>query len=315
MTATFPPLPLPFPHSAMQAEGGRGGLPVGSLPVSGGDIPAPARIPFSLPATLDLLDRPPTGGGSSPEPPPPQKPEKEDKPAFEAPAAAFRPPEPLPSPLADFTDADLSAAILPLVAGAISNAPNFDDATFEAILRATFRRALAEHQNGPFQQPNFLHRTRWLMQALFSSRSYEEVLADKIRRFHVEEVYLLDRDRLSLVSYASSDPGRHSNPRKVGSFARQLALRLRDESGALQLGFELGEGRRTFVRAGRFCYMIVVIQGEINDLLKTDLDFALKRIETRYRTPFVQGQPLLKELQPLLEECLLIQSPAPPSGT
>jgi hypothetical protein len=155
----------------------------------------------------------------------------------------------------------------------------------------------------------------WHLQALFSSRAYEDVLADKIRRFHVEEVYLLDRDRLSLVSYASADPMRHANPRKVGSFARQLALRLRDESGALQLGFELGENRRTFVRAGRFCYMIAVIQGESNDLMKSDLDFALKRIETRYRTPFVQGQPLLKELQPLLEECLLIHSPVPPSGT
>lgn len=313
MTATFPPLPLPFPHSAMQTEGGRGGLPVGSLPVSDGDMPGPARIPFSLPASLDLLDKDPSGGGSGPEPPSPEKP---DKPAPEAAASSpFRKPEPLPTLPADFTDADLSAAILPLVTGAIANAPNFDDASFEAILRATFRRALAEHQNGPFQKPGWRHRALWHLQALFSSRAYEEVLADKMRRFHVEEVYLLDRDRLSLVSYASSDPGRHANPRKVGSFARQLALRLRDESGALQLGVELGEGRRTFVRAGRFCYMIAVIQGETNDLLKTDLDFALKRIETRYRTPFVQGQPLLKELQPLLEECLLIQSPAPPYGT
>jgi hypothetical protein len=278
-------------------------------------MPAPARVPFSLPASLDLLDKAPSGSGHNPEPPSPQKPEKQEKPEPEAPGPAFRRPEPLPTLAADFTDADLSAALLPLVAGAISGAPNFDDASFEAILRATFRRALAEHQNGPFQKPGWRHRALWHLQALFSSRAYEEVLADKIRRFHVEEVYLLDRDRLSLVSYASSDPVRHANPRRVGSFARQLALRLRDESGALQLGFELGENRRTFVRAGRFCYMIAVIQGEINDLLKTDLDFALKRIETRYRTPFVQGQPLLKELQPLLEECLLIHSPVPPAGT
>ena len=125
---------------------------------------------------------------------------------------------------------------------------------------------------------------------------------------------LLDRDRLSLVSYASNDPVRHANARKVGSFARQLALRVRDESGALQLGFELGEGRRTFVRSGSFCHLVAVIKGEINDLLKSDLDFALRRIETRYRTPFVQGHPLLRELQPLLEECLLIHSPAAPTG-
>lgn len=306
MTATFPPLPLPSPHSAMEAERGRGRLPVASLPVSpDGESPPPARMPFSLPV-LDLnapvtpVPAPTPPPGFEPPPPSPTSPRK---------------PDPLPAMSADFTDADLSAALLPLVAGAISAAPNFDEPTFEAILRATFRRALAEHEKGPFHPPGMWHRGLWHLQALFSSRAYEEVLADKIRRFHVEEVYLLDRDRLSLVSYASSDPVRHANPRKVGSFARQLALRLRDESGALQLGVELGEGRRTFVRAGRFCYMIAVITGESNDQMKVDLDFALKRIETRYRTPFVQGQPLLKELQPLLEECLLIHSPVAPVGT
>ena len=307
MTATFPPLPLPFPHAASETERGRGRLPVASLPVSQGESPPPARMPFSLPV-LDLnASRP-----SAPDPGPPTPS------PFEQPPPSPIPPreqDPLPALTADFTDADLSAALLPLVAGAISAAPNFDEVAFEAILRATFRRALAEHQNGPFQKPGWPSRALWHLQALFSSRAYEEVLADKIRRFHVEEVYLLDRDRLSLVSYASADPVRHANPRKVGSFARQLALRLRDDSGALQLGVELGEGRRTYVRAGRFCYMIAVITGESNDLMKADLDFALKRIETRYKTPFVQGQPLLKELQPLLEECLLIHSPVAPAGT
>jgi hypothetical protein len=294
MTATLPPLPLPlpFPESAMQTEGRGTKLPVGELPVSGAGSPR-QRLPFSLPM---LETRP-----ESPPPEPPKQP----------------PPTPLPKEEGDFTDADLTAALLPLMGGSGSGQgfAFHDDAAFEAVLRATFRRALSEHHNGPFQDPDVGHRMLWRMQALFSSRSYEEVLAEKIRRFHVEEVYLLDRDRLSLVSYASSDPVRHANPRRVGPFSRQLALRLRDESGALQLGFELGEGRRTFVRAGRFCYMVAVIRGEINDLVKADLDFALKRIESRYRSPFVQGHPLLKELQPLLEECLLIHSPAAPAGT
>ncbi len=290
MTATLPPLPLPFPTSAMQAESHGSKLPVGDFPVSDSDVPH-QRAPFSLPM---LETRP-----SSP-PPEPEKPPK---------------PRPMPQEQADFTDADLTAALLPLMEGTGGGVSFHDDAAFEAVLRATFRRALAEQQKGPFQDPDMGHRMLWRMQALFSSRSYEEVLAEKIRRFHVEEVYLLDRDRLSLVSYASSDPVRHANPRRIGSFARQLALRLRDETGALQLGFELDEGRRTFVRAGRFCYMVAVIRGEINDLVKADLDFALKRIESRYRSPFVQGHPLLKELQPLLEECLLIHSPAAPAGT
>lgn len=292
MTATLPPLPLPFPVSAMQSEGRGSKLPIGELPVSGDDAPR-QRVPFSLP----MLE---TRQASLP-------PESEKPPK----------PTPIPKEETDFTDEDLTAALMPLVAAAGGGqAFSFhDDAAFEAVLRATFRRALAEQQNGPFQDPDVGHRMLWRMQALFSSRSYEEVLAEKIRRFHVEEVYLLDRDRLSLVSYASSDPVRHANPRRVGPFTRQLALRLRDESGALQLGFELGEGRRTFVRAGRFCYMVAVIHGEINDLVKADLDFALKRLETRYHAPFVQGHPLLKELQPLLEECLLIHSPAAPTGT
>ncbi len=292
MTATLPPLPMPFPASAMQSEGRGSRLPVGELPVSDGDHSL-RRPPPSIPM---LETRP---GVPPPEPEKPQR------------------PTPMPSQQADFTDADLTEALLPLMGGAgTGTGVDFhDDAAFEAVLRATFRRALSEHQNGPFQQPGWRHRTMWHLQALFSSRAYDEVLAEKIRRFHVEEVYLLDRDRLSLVSYASADPVRHANARKVGPFSRQLALRLRDESGALQLGFELGEGRRTFVRAGRFCYMVAVIHGEINDLVKADLDFALRRIETRYRAPFVQGHPLLKELQPLLEECLLIHSPAAPSGT
>lgn len=303
MTAALPPLPLPFPPSLMQAEGAA--IPVGDLPISGG-LPAREQRPFSLPplgSTSPAARREPL----EPTPPffSPQEPERPSKPGSKPKSEPESP---------DFTDADLAAALLPLVPAAVSSLSFQDDPAFEAILRATFRRALAEHQSGPFQDPDFAHRMLWRFQALFSSRSYEEVLADKIRRFHVEEVYLLDRDRLSLVSYASTDPVRHAHPRKVGSFARQLALRVKDESGVLQIGFELGEGRRTFVRPGHFCYLVAVVRGEINDLVKSDLDFALRRIESRYRTPFVQGQPLLKELQPVLEECLLIHSPAAPSG-
>jgi len=301
MNATLPPLPLPYPASSMDSGARPGGLPVEELPVFGG-APLRQHRPFSIPPLGSLSSMAPPPFGEQPpvaEPPPPPK--KTTAPAKRE---------------ADFTDADLAAALLPLVPAASGANPSFhDDASFEAVLRATFRRALAEHQSGPFQDPDITHRMLWRMQALFSSRTYDEVLADKIRRFHVEEVYLLDRDRLSLVSYASSDPVKHADARRAGPFARQLASRVKDETGALQLGFELGEGRRTFVRAGSFCYLVAVIRGEINDLVKADLDFALKRIETRYRSPFVQGHPLLKELQPLLEECLLIHSPASPAGT
>lgn len=291
MTGTLPPLP-----TAPAAASGTAGIrcvPVQSLPLPG-SLREPEPIPLAVPALGDFTARP------APAPP-----------AGQVPADTAPPPG--HAALPDFTDADLAEALLPLVG---AGSPGFafqDDASFEAVLRATFRRALAEQHAGPFHDPDITHRILWRAQALFTSRSYDEVLADKIRRFSVEEVYLLDRDKLSLVSYASNDPVRHSNPRRVGSFARQLGLRVRDESGALLLGFELGENRRTFVRPGKLCLLVAVIRGEINDLVKADLDFALRRIENRYHQPFVQGEPLLKELQPLLEECLLIHSPAAPA--
>jgi hypothetical protein len=276
MTGTLPALPL----SAAQPGADEAlRLGVSSLPLA--DAQAPAnRAPAPLPALRTASGSPPAA----------------------------------PDPRPDFTDADLLDALRPLI-GATGGGLHFqDDASFEAVLRATFRRALAEHHGGPFHDPGFTHRLLWRTQALFTSRSYDEVLSEKIRRFHVEEVHLLDRDRLSLVSYASCDPVRHANPRRVGSFARQLALRVKDESGTVQPGFELGEGRRTVIRPGEFCLMVAVIRGETNDLLVSDLDFALRRLESRYRDAFLQGRPLLKELQPLLEECLLIHSPAAPAS-
>jgi hypothetical protein len=300
MTSVLPPLPTSLPVPA--PAGAVRGIPVQSFPVPGGTPPREIE-PLALPALGDFASRP----FETPAPAPASAPAA-------APAETARKTAPGRPPEPDFTDSDLTAALLPLVgAAAAGSGLNFhDDASFEAVLRATFRRALAEQHAGPFQDPDLTHRILWRAQALFTSRSYDEVLADKIRRFSVEEVFLLDRDKLSLISYASCDPVRHANPRRVGSFAKQLAIRVKDESGALLLGFELGENRRTFVRPGRFCHLVAVIRGEINDLVKADLDFALRRIETRFEEPFVQGRPLLKELQPLLEECLLIHSPAAP---
>lgn len=296
MTGLLPPLPTPYP-APVRSEASPG-LRVESLPLPGSQpLHEAERRP--LPSLTDFTARPAETW-------PPPRPESVW-------IAAETPPAPEPEP--DFTDSDLASALLPLVATRGTGFDFHDDAAFEAVLRATFRRALAEQHSGPFDDPDFAHRILWRAQALFTGRSYDEVLADKIRRFHVEEVYLLDHDKLSLISYASNDPVRHAHPRKVGSFARQLALRVKDESGALQLGFELGENRRTFVRPGKFCHLVAVIRGEINDLVKADLDFALRRIETRFHEPFVQGQPLLRELQPLLEECLLIHSPAAPAAS
>src|SRR5690606_22875217 len=113
-------------------------------------------------------------------------------------------------------------------------------------------------------------------------------------------------------SFASADPVRHAEPRRVDGFARRLALGMKDESGALNLRFPLRDGRRCFVREGHFTYLAAVTRGEPDELAKADLDHTLKRIEQRFELPFERGEPLLLEIQPYLEECLLILSPASP---
>lgn len=289
MTAVISPFPLPVRSSPVR-EPSSGGLP--ALPVSKSGVPInPPKI-LELPA-MDSFSRKSHDSEPSGQP----------LPRLEA----ERP--------GDYTDTDLAEALMPLVAGGVAGIDFRNDPTFEAVLRATFRRALAEHSGTPFEAPGWRHQSLWRLQALFTSRSYEEVLADKIRRFQVEEVFLLDRDKLSLISYASCDPVRHAHARKVGSFARQLAMRIEIHESGFRPGFELGEGRRTSIVPGSYCLLVAVVRGEINDLVISDLDFALSRIESRYRESFEKGQPLLRELQPLLEECLLIHSPAGPLGS
>ena len=139
MTSTLPPLPLPFPPSLMQAEDNP--IPVGTLPVPGG-TPIREQRPFSLP---------PLGNLSPPLPPPrKESPPEKEKPTPETPKLDGEATKP------DYTDADLTAALLPLVAGAMTSTSFHDDPAFESILRATFRRVMAEHQAGPFQDPGCL---------------------------------------------------------------------------------------------------------------------------------------------------------------
>lgn len=276
----LPSLPLDGPDPQHPGKGAP--LPLGELPLpSKPFFPPVSRKP--LPGIGRPVETPQASVGTSPGPP-------------------------------DFTDADLAEALRPFLSAAttVTSPPTADDERLETLLRATFRRALSEHSSGPFQDPGLLHRSIWRLQALIASRSYDEVLQEKLRRFHVDEVYLLDRSKLSLVSFASADPVRHSQPRRVEGFARRLAHGLKDESGALHLTFLLRDGRRCFIREGRFTYLAAVTRGEPDEFAKADLDHALKRVERRFRLPFERGEPLLLEIQPFLEDCLLIHSPASP---
>ena len=152
----------------------------------------------------------------------------------------------------------------------------------------------------------------WRFDALLSSRSYEEILYEKTRRFRIEEIYLYDHDRLSLLSFASADPSRHTSARKTSPAAQRIASRIRDNTGAIALDFAAGDGRRAVIRIGRWSIMAALVRGEPDALVRSDLDYAQRRIEERFQHEFDSGSPLLLEIQPLLEECLLIHSPVIP---
>lgn len=216
----------------------------------------------------------------------------------------------------DFTDDDLRKAFSPIVEEAVRNAvyakENGMDTYLEPMLRATIRRALAEYSpaSRPFQAPATFHRFAWHLQALFTSRTYEEILFEKTHRFQVDEVFLVDAASLALVSFASCDPARHASPKRISSTVQRIALQLRDHEGHTRSSFELSDQRTAIARQGSFVCLVAIVRGRSNDLVIADLDFALRRIEDRFRTQFLeQGSSLMHELQPFLEDCLLIQAP------
>jgi hypothetical protein len=217
----------------------------------------------------------------------------------------------------DFTDDDLREAFGPIVEQAVRKAvyakENGIDTYLEPMLRATIRRALAEYAPAtrPFQPPGVLDRFVWHVRALFTSRTYEDIFFEKTRRFQVEEVFLLDAATLALVSFASCDPARHASVRRVSSTAQRLALQLRDPSGQFHPAFGISATHRAIARRGRHVVLVAIVRGRPGELVLADLEFALRRIEDHFRDQFAQeGSALLHELQPFLEDCLLIQAPA-----
>jgi hypothetical protein len=218
---------------------------------------------------------------------------------------------------ADFTDADLREAFGPFIEQAVREETHSKEASInsylEPMLRATVRRALAESSPGsrPFHSPGALDRMIWHLQALFTSRTYEDIFFEKTNRFQVGEVFLVDASSLALVSFASCDPARHASPRRVENAVQRLAMQLRDENGKIRETFELPDQRNVITCSGRFVILMAVVRGQPSDLVIADLQFALHRIEDRFREQFQQqGSPLLHALQPFLEDCLLIQAPA-----
>jgi hypothetical protein len=215
----------------------------------------------------------------------------------------------------DFTDEDLRQALVPILQTAVRQAIHASgiDNDLEPMLRATMRRTLAEQSSGtrPFHPPGVIDRMIWHFQALFSSRTYEDIFFEKTHRFQVEEVFLVDVSSLALVSFASCNPARHASAKRVGTAVQLIALQLRDEHGKIRETIDLDNQRHAISRQARFVILIAVIRGKANDLVTADLEFGLRRIEDRFVEQFKnEGSPLLHVLQPFLEECVLIQAPA-----
>ncbi len=225
--------------------------------------------------------------------------------------------QPQPAKAADFTDADLTEALAPIIRQAVQSTARAREESLsqqlEPLLRASIRRALAEYNptSRPFRQPGLWDRFFWRLVALFTSRTYEEIVFEKTHRFLVEEVYLLDRRSLALISYASNDPARHASPQRIEATVQRLARQVRSTDGQVPPSFELPERRTALTCLGDVGLLVAVTRGTPNDLLAADLHFALQRIEERFHERLsTTADPLLRELQPYLEDCLLIQAPA-----
>ena len=223
--------------------------------------------------------------------------------------AAMDPTEPLPT---EFTDADLAAAIAPLLPSRAEGSLVPDH--FEAALRSAMRRTLAQHIGSPFDDPALAQKTLWRFNALFSSRSYDEVVQEKTGRFRIEELYLLESERLTMISFASVDPSRHANPRKVHATVDRIAAKARLEGRPAPTEFSLKKPLRVLIRQVDDLVLAAVVRGQPDPLVDEDLAYALQRIRRTHGPQIAAGLPLLTEIQPLLEECLLIHSPLAPLG-
>lgn len=248
------------------------------------------------------------------EPTPP--PVAEETPQTEAPR-----PEPATphSPAEDIqTDGELAQALHPIIEDSLQKAlyaPETGIHTYlEPMLRNTVRRAIAEQMesSSQFHQISSFDRFSWRMKALLSSRSYEEILFEETKRYQVEEVYMLRRDTLDMLSYASSDPVRHASVRRVVGTVETLRDELCDtETQVIISDFILPGNRNGIVREGDHTFLIAIMRGEPNALVRSDLDYLLHQIEERFDERLLAADSrFMTILQPMLEAGLLIQAPA-----
>ncbi|MBT8044236.1 MAG: hypothetical protein KJO79_04735, partial [Verrucomicrobiae bacterium] len=228
--------------------------------------------------------------------------------------------KPNPKPPEQYTDKDLREALRPIIEPTVDQflyTPNQSIHSYlEPMLRSTVRRAIAEQMEdaSPFRGVSGWDKFTWKMRALLTSRTYDDIVFDQTKRYQVEEVYLLRPKTRSLISYASHNPAKHANPNKVKGVVKKIAARTaeKDQSHDGILPWE--NNRHLMIRKGNHSVIAAVIHGTANAILKSDLDYTLRQAEDRFgKTLETESDIHLQVLQPLLEGCLLIQSPAIPN--
>lgn len=217
------------------------------------------------------------------------------------------------------SDHDLAGAFAPIIECALHKTlctPESGLQSFlEPMLRSTVRRAIAEQMESSrqFRQLGALDRLVYRMRALLSSRTYDDIVFDQTHRYQIEEAYLLRREDFGLVSYAHHDPGCHVSERRVQERVRDLSSRLRAPEGGLESSFDFSHHRLALVREGQFCLLVAVLRGPSNAPVRADLDYVLRQTEDRFGARLeTKTDAFIRVLQPILEGCLLILSPAPP---
>lgn len=217
-----------------------------------------------------------------------------------------------------YTDADLQDALRPIIDLSVDKflyTPNHGIHSYlEPMLRSTVRRAIAEqmHDVSPFREAAGWDKFAWKMRALFSSRTYDDVIFDLTKRYQVEEVFLLRIHTRSLVSYASNDPARHANAGKVRGTVKKIASKC-GRNGDPETGscVKWEDNRHLMLRRGKHCILAAIVKGNSNAILRADLDYALRQAEERFGKSLEEENDIhLQVLQPLLEGCLLIKAPA-----
>jgi len=217
----------------------------------------------------------------------------------------------------DYNDEDLAAALCPVVEQSVQQVFQQPGAMMESYwepwLRTLIRRTFAEQRSlhEPIEEPGWLTQLSWSVGAFFRGRSYREVMWEKTGRFRIEEVYLLRANDGKLLAHAAVEALRSRGMRQVMEKAQMLAVARFDAEGALRSQFRLPQGLRAELRAGRYCDLIAVVSGVFPEPMLVDLDFLLRRIESRFGKDLLEQEAAdLKGLRTLLVDCLLINAPS-----